>query len=360
VNVNGIISTIAGTGEAIYSPDGELARLSPLYGPCGVVVDSNNRLLVVEGSNNKVRRVDLRTGIITTIAGTGEFLFSGDGGPATAATLSFPSGATVDPFGNILILSRGDERLRMISASSGTITTIAGDGVERFSGDGGPAKSASINLTTSSLPFVYNDRQFVTDSAGNIYFPDSGNNRIRKIDRQSGIISTVAGNGVATLGGDGGPATAASLNYPLAVILDAAGNLIIADTLNNRIRKVDTKSGTITTIAGAGPAGLPGAFAGENGPATAASLAIPIALAFDKNQNLYISDRNNGRIRRIDAQTGNIKTVSGGSGGFNGDGGPAANASYRAPTGITFDANGNLFVVDSLNHRIRAIRGPIP
>jgi sugar lactone lactonase YvrE len=348
----GIISTIAGTGQPIPPSDGLPANLAALFLPTSVAMDTSGGLLIADELNNKIRRVDLQTGIIATVAGTGVGGFSGENGPATSAMLSTPTGVVADPMGNIFILERDTGRVRMVSAGSGIITTVvATAGIRGFSGDGGPAVLASLNPQSG-----YNERQIASDAKGNIYLTDAGNNRIRKLDRSSGIITTVAGNGGQGFAGDGGPATLASLNRPMAVALDAAGNLFIADSFNNRIRKVDAQTGVISTVAG-GPIG---GFSGDGGLATAAKLSVPMAMAFDAAQNLYFCDNNNSRVRRINATSGIITTIAGGSPGFGGDGGPATTGGFRNPGGLAFDTAGNLYVVDAFTHKVRAIRGPIP
>ena len=245
----GIISTVAGTGDGVRPSEGEPAKLAPLLQPLGISVDFSGGLLIAEGANAKIRRIDLLTGFITTVAGTGESGFGGDNGPAAAASFVAPDGVVADPAGNIFILDKTNNRVRMVSAGSRIITTVAGNGVFGFSGDGGPAVEASLFLQADPN---FEGSQLATDSAGNILFPDSRNNRIRKIDRGSGIITTVAGNGQQGFSGDGGPATSASLNQPRGVTVDSAGNLFIADTSNTRIRKVDVRTGVISTIAGGG------------------------------------------------------------------------------------------------------------
>jgi trimeric autotransporter adhesin len=336
-NTTGTITTVAGNGNGELSGDGGPATNASLSQPEGVAVDSTGNLYIADTQNFRVRKVSYgvtTTGTITTLAGNGNYRFSGDGGPATSATLNGPVGVAVDAAGNLSIADFYASRIRRVS--KGTISTVAGNGVAGFSGDGGPAASASIN---SPIGVAF-------DSGGNLYLSDTYNNRIREVS--GGTITTVAGNGTPGFSGDGGPATSASLNQPRGVAIDSAGKLYFADYDNNRVRKLS--GGTITTVAGNGSAG----FSGDGGPATAASLNGPYGVAVDSVGNLYISDFNNNRIRRVSG--GTITTVAGnGTAGFSGDGGPATSASLKQPFGVAVDAAGNLYIADAGNFRIRKV-----
>ena len=333
VSPSGIISTVAGIYPGGgFSGDGGPATSASLSLPTGVAVDAAGNLYIADLGNSRVRKVNT-SGIITTAAGGGT---GGDGGPATSALL-WPAGVAVDAAGNLYIADQYHNRIRKVSPS-GIISTVAGNGTPGFSGDGGPATSASFSAGGVAM-----------DAAGNLYIADGGNNRIRRVDA-SGIITTVAGNGLYKFGGDGGPATTASLSNPCGVALDAAGNLYIADSGNKRIRKV-SPSGIISTVAGNGTRG----FSGDGGPATSASLYYPTGVAVDAAGNLYIADRGNDRIRRVNA-AGIISTLAGnGTYGFSGDGGPATAASLRLPTGVAVDAAGNLYIADTYNGRVRKV-----
>ncbi len=354
-----------------------------------MAVDAAGNLYIADSGNYRIRRVDA-SGTITTIAGGGSF--SGDGGPAIAAQLARSNGVAVDGAGNVFIGDTHSHRIRRVDAS-GTITTIAGGG--SFSGDGGPSVEAGLNrprgvavdgtgnlyivdtnnhrihrvdasgtITTiagtgergfseDNVPAVRAQLDRPTgvtlDGAGNLYVADTGNQRIRRVDA-SGIIATIAGTGEYGDNGDGGPAVQAQLAFPTGVAVDAAGNLYIADSYNHRIRRVDA-SGTITTIAGTGARG----FSGDGGPAVVAQLHEPRGVAVDGSGNLYIADFYNHRVRRVDA-SGTITTIAGtGARGFSGDGGPAVQAQLAFPTGVAVDAAGNLYIADSYNHRIRRV-----
>ena len=337
VDSTGTITTIAGTGELGFSGDGGPAVKAELYGPYGVAVDSAGNVYIADSSNRRIRKID-STGTITTIAGTGEFGFSGDGGPAVEAELGSPYGVAVDSAGNVYIADSSNQRIRKVD-STGTITTIAGTGVFGFSGDGGPAVEAELRG-----PYGV-----AVDSAGNVYIADVSNERIRKVD-STGTITTIAGTGVFGFSGDGGPAVEAELRSPLGVAVDSAGNVYIADVSNQRIRKIDS-TGTITTIAGTGEFG----FSGDGGPAVEAELRSPYGVAVDSAGNLYIADVSNERIRKIDS-TGTITTIAGtGEFGFSGDGGPAVEAELRGPYGVAVDSAGNVYIAYVSNERIRKV-----
>ncbi|HTB17305.1 MAG TPA: hypothetical protein VK708_04280, partial [Bryobacteraceae bacterium] len=282
-------------------------------------------------------------GNIQTVAGNGSAAFSGDGGPAVQAALNVAVDVYADQSGNLFIADQFNHRIRKV-APNGNISTVAGTGTAGFSGDGGPAKNAQINTPTGIRG----------DSAGNLYIADVGNQRIRKVNA-AGIISTLAGNGNKGYGGDGGPAIDASFYNAVRVAIDASGNVLVADQSNHRIRRI-TPTGTISTFAGNG-AGTPatGAFSGDGGPAVDASLNNPTAVAIDGAGVVYIADQFNQRIRKV-ALDGTITTIAGnGTAGFSGDGGPAIGAALNFPGGITADSAGNLYFNDDLNFRTRMV-----
>ena len=279
VDSTGTITTFAGTGERGFGGDGGPAIQAQLDAPTGVAVDGAGNLYIADRNNSRIRKVD-SIGTITTIAGGGGF--GEDGGPAIQARLSLPYSVAVDGAGNLYIADQYNNRIRRVD-STGTITTIAGTGELGFGGDGGPATQARL-----FLPYGV-----AVDGAGNLYIADQYNHRIRKVD-STGTITTIAGTGERRFGGDGGPAIQAQLDEPTGVVVDGAGNLYIADLANHRIRKVDS-TGTITTIAGTGEQG----FGGNDGPASQAHLFFPIAVAVDGAGTLYIADASNHRIRLL-------------------------------------------------------------
>jgi len=337
---SGIITTVAGNGSGEFSGDGGPATAAGLYGALGVAVDLRGNLYIADSESSRIRKVSADSGIITTIAGTGAFEFSGDGGPAIRAGLARPYGVALDSTGNLYIADFENARIRRVAAGSGTITTIAGNGSDGFSGDGHSATAAALWLPSG----------VALDAEGNLYISDLGNARIRRVATETGIITTVAGNGSSEFSGDGGAATAAGIRAPVGVALDLAGNIYVVDFYNSRIRKIESRSGTITTVAGNGSEG----FTGDGAPATAAQLDFPDGVAGDSAGNLYVADY--ARIRKVAAGTGIITTVAGnGSGGFSGDGGAATMASLAGPKGIRVDSAGNIYIADTGNHRIRRI-----
>jgi hypothetical protein len=333
------ISTIAGTGIAGYTGDGGAAVAARINHPAQIAADAVGNVYVAEQYNHCIRKISAG-GIISTVAGIGIAGFSGDGGPATAATLNNPYGITVDASGNLYIGDAFNHRVRKVSIT-GIITTVAGTGTGGFSGDGGPATAAML----------WNPMFLHVDHAGDIYVCDNQNNRVRKVTA-AGVISTVAGNGLIGYTGDGSAATAARVQFPNGVWADNVGNVFIAQPVDNVIRKVNA-SGIISTIAGTGIGG----FSGDGGPATAARLAWPHQLYLDASGKLYIGDAQNNRIRVI-SPSGVISTVAGiGTPGFSGDGGPATAAQLNNSCGVCLDNSGRICIVDQNNQRIRRV-GP--
>jgi len=351
---SGSISTIAGiAGEFNYSGDGGPAVSANLGYITGITVDGSGNIYFVDGAANVVRKIDRSTGNISTIAGT--FIgfnvadpnpAHGDGGPATSAHFNVPFGVSVDAAGNVFIADAGNNILRKVNFTDGEINTFAGKAANMgFSGDGGLATAAQL-----AVPY-----DVVAASSGVIYFVDSQNHVIQQIETATGILTTVAGKGPLNPGyeGDGGSALAARLKAPQGIAVDSHGNIYIADTGNNVIRKVTLATGLISTLAGSGTLG----YSGDGGPAIAAKLYSPTGVAVDAAGDVYVADHGNHVIRKITLATGIIRTLAGtGVEGYGGDGGPATAAQLSSPQGVAVDASGNVFVTDVGNSVIRAIK----
>ena len=333
LDFRGGFTVVAGTGSAGFSGDDGPATEAALGMPMGIAVDRQGNLFISNTFNGRVRRVDALAGTITTVAGNGRSRFSGDGGLATDAGLGAPGGLALDAQGNLFIAANWDVRIRRVDAATGVITTVAGNGQSGFSGDGGPATSASFGPPNG----------VAVDARGDVFLDDFLNGRIRRVDAVTGIITTVAGNGVLGYNGDGGPATSASLRAPKSVALDDKGNLFIAEYAVGCIRRMDRATGTITTVL--------------------KDLYFPQDVAVDALGNVYIAQGSGpgstNRILRVDAVTGTATTVAGdGSYGLGGDGGSAISASLASPQGIAVDARGRLLIADTGNNRVRAVELP--
>jgi hypothetical protein len=389
----GHVYTVAGVGRGGFSGDGGPATSAELKDPAGVAVDSAGNLVIADTRNSRVRVVAAATGTfygqamtagdIYTVAGNGQHGYAGNGGLATGAKLYYAQGVAVDGAGNLVIADTSNYRVRVVAAATGTfygrsmtaghIYTVAGDGTGGFSGDGGPATSAGL----------FNPSAVAVDGAGNLVIADTLNSRVRVVAASTGMfygqsmtagdIYTVAGDGTGGYSGDGGPATSAELQQPRGVAVDGAGNLVIADYGNYRVRVVAASTGTfygqsmtagdIYTVAGDGN---PYGFSGDGGPATSAELSFPQAVAVDGAGNLLIADTVNDRVRVVAAATGtlfgqsmtagDIYTVAGdGTGGYSGDGGPATSTELDAPRGVAVDGAGNLVIADTANYRVRVV-----
>jgi uncharacterized protein YjdB len=332
-----VIISVAGNGALGYSGDGGMATAGQLNDPYSVAVDNSGNIYIADRSNYCIRKVNT-AGIITTFAGNGTSGYTGDNGPAIAAQLNLPTGVACDALGNVYIADQHNNCIRKVDIS-GVITTFAGNGLQGYSGDGGAATAAELNWPVN----------VATDASGNLLIVDFSNSAIRKVS-PSGIITTVAGTGMYGFSGDGGPATLAQLYHPTMIACDAIGNLYIDDENNDRIRKVDI-SGVINTIAGNGIDG----YSGDGGPATDAQLNEAWGVCVDRAGNVYIADQVNERIRIVNP-LGIISTYCGtGVRGALGDGGPATGSQLYYPYGICMDTSGNMYITDNINERIRKI-----
>ncbi|MCJ7550096.1 MAG: hypothetical protein MUQ30_10480, partial [Anaerolineae bacterium] len=340
----GVINTFAGGGwvPGVGVGDGGPATQAELVVPAGVTVGPDGSVYIAESVGQRVRRID-PSGIITTIAGTGTWGFSGDGGPATSAMLYNPQDVAVAPDGTLYIADRSNNRIRRVD-TNGIITTVAGTGGYGFSGDGGPA----------TLALLYEPYGVALGPDGSLYIADTRNHRIRRVG-PDGIITTVAGPGAGNVLGDGGPATQATLKDPYRVAVGLDGSLLIMDRTDYRVRRVGT-DGIITTVAGNGRGG----FSGDNGPATSARINLAEDVALGPDGGFYIADRVNLRVRWVGSD-GIITTVAGnGTYGYSGDGGPAVRAQLHEPVGVALGPDGSLYIADWFNRRVRRVAPILP
>jgi uncharacterized protein (TIGR03437 family) len=341
------LTTVVGTGTFGYNGENIPALLANITNPIGTLFfDGGGNYHFADFNGARVRKVS-PTGLITTVVGNGLVGFAGDGGKATDARLAQPHGVAVDRNGNVYVLDAGNQRVRRVDAATGIITTIAGTGETGFGGDGGPATQAQFNFGSASAA----TGAIAFDAADNLYISDSNNNRIRRIAADTGVITTIAG-GAAGYGGDGGPAANALLRSPQGIFFDKDGNLYFADSGNFRIRKIAAGTGVITTVAGTGASGT----VGDGGPATSATIGTVFGVALDANNNLYLSDVSNNRIRRVAAADNIITTIAGGGGsGFTPDGSAAIGARFALARHIGIDQQGALYIAEANNFRIRKL-----
>jgi streptogramin lyase len=335
------ISTVAGTGSAGSTGDGGPAKHAQINDPYGVVRGPDGALWFCEHAGHRIRRI-ATDGTISTVAGTGAKGYEGDGGPASQATLNLPHELRFDAAGNLFIADTGNNAIRRIDARTGMISTIAGGLTRGYSGDGGPATAATFRGPHSI--------QFAPD--GSLYVCDVGNHAIRRIDSNTGTISTIAGTGRPGPTPDGAPLAGTPLNNPRSLDIDADGNLWLATREGNQVFQLDLRAGRIRLVAGTGQLG----FTGNGGPALAATLSGPKGIALDSAGNVWLADTESHTVRRIDAKTHRIEVIAGtGSKGDGPEDDPATCALNR-PHGIYIDADGAVYIGDSEAHRLRVLR----
>ena len=337
-----LITTAVGTGEKGFAGDGGPAQAALLNGPFDVAFDSAGNLFFSDTFNHRIRRVDVRTGVITTIAGNGEAGYAGDSGPAVRASLNEPYGIAIDRSGNIFVADRLNRRVRRIDAANGSITTLAGTGEAAYSGDGGPAVGAGL-AEPNGLALDAEQRH--------LYIADVADHRVRIVDLAAGTIATFAGTGAPEHGGDDGPAAEARIFGARAVKRGPDGTIYILERQGSSLRAVDPATGLISTIAGTTGRG----YSGDGGPALAAVFDAPKEMALDPDGNILIVDTENHAIRLIDRGTGVVTTIAGGRQGAGGDGGPAAGAGLDRPHGAVIGPDGAIYIGDTNNHRIRKV-----
>jgi hypothetical protein len=341
----GRICTFAGTGDAGLGDEGLDPRQTELYLPQDVTIAPDKHVYVIDWNNHRIRKIE--DGVSRSVVGTGE-LGDAQDGEGAYSNLNHPTHMSVAPDGSLVIAAWHNSKLMKFDPATEELTTICGNGMRAFGGDGGPAAMALLDLPTSTA----------FDAAGNMYITDQANQRVRVVDTD-GIINTFVGTGMAGFSGDGGPAADAQIKLPGGqaappagrITVDKAGNLYIADSANNRIRMVDP-DGVISTIAGTGDP----TYGGDGGPATKASLSRPSDVEIDAEGNLYIADTDNSCVRKIDTD-GVISTIAGkcGQPGYDGDGRDAGEALLDRPYGVALDGDGNIYIADTHNHRIRVI-----
>ena len=337
----GIIRTVLGNGSEGWDGDGGPAIAAACQTPYACEFDPQGNMVVCMGRHHRIRRMDAHTGMITLIAGTGEAGYAGDGGPADEALINQPYGLAIDGNGDMYFAQRFDPAVRMIDGRTGIITTVAGTGEFGYSGDGGPGYEAMLREP--------NDLHL--DARGGLLIADIQDQRVRRVDLATGIITTFAGTGEKSRDGDGKHRTEASLMGPRAVSVDSQGNVYVCEREGNGVRKI-SPDGVLTTIAGTDSVY---GYTGDGGSALEATWGAPKAMRCDLNNNIIVVDSDNCAVRRIDARTGIVATIAGGHEGSGGDGGPATEAGLIHPHGCGIDADGDLFIADTHNHRIRVV-----
>ncbi|MCC6356484.1 MAG: hypothetical protein IT577_21565 [Verrucomicrobiae bacterium] len=337
----GTVATFAGTGVKGFSGDGGPASEAQLNNPYGVGRGPDGALYICDVDNHRIRRV-AADGKISTFAGSDKRGYAGDGGPATSASLNMPYEIAWDKAGNLFIVELGNHLVRRVDAKSGRISTVAGTGLKGFSGDGGAAKKAQF-AQPHSLAF---------DAAGDLYVCDIGNHRIRKIDTRTGRISTWAGTGEKKTGPDGSRFSREPVNGPRALAFASDGTCWLALREGNAVLQLDPRSGVMRHVAGTGKSG----FTGNGGPAREAALAGPKGVSLGKEGNVYLADTESHSIRYIDAKKGTLEVLVGNGQKGDGPDGEPLGCQLARPHGVFVDGDGSVFIGDSENHRVRVWR----
>jgi streptogramin lyase len=341
-----VITSPVGSGEKGFAGDGGPAAKAQLDQPFDVAFDTAGNLYVSDTFNHRVRKVDAKTGVITTAAGNGKKGFAGDGGKATDASLNEPYGIELDADGHLYIVDRLNYCVRRVDGKTGTIETVAGTGGKAgFAGDGGKAAAAQL----------VEPNGICLDGKGKLYIADVAGHRVRVVDLKAGTIDTLLGNGKGATAGDGGPLKAATTFGPRAVAMHPDGSVVLVERNGHCLRKIDAAKGTIERFAGTGKKG----YTGDGGPAKDAAFDGPKEIDVDKDGNVYVVDTENEAIRRIDAKTGVVTTVAGKgrtkTPGL-GDGGPATAATLGRPHGCAVGPDGALYIGDTNSHRVRKVK----
>lgn len=333
------VTTVAGTGKDEYTGDDGPGTKAGIGGPFGVVVGPDDALYICETTNHVVRRLDRKTGRVTTVAGTGKKGYAGDGGPAVKALLNEPYEIRFDGDGHMFFVEMRNQLVRRVDAKTGIISTVAGTGTKGFSGDGGPAVKATMSSPHS----------IALDASGNLYICDIGNHRIRRVDLKTGIISTFAGTGEKKRTPDGAPLAGTPLNGPRALDFDGRSNLFLALREGNAVYRIDLKTKTLHHLAGTGQKG----FSGDGADAKAALLSGPKGIAVGPNGDVYLADTESHTIRVIRRRTGFIETIVGDGRRGDGPDGTPRKCRLARPHGVFVDKRGNVYIGDSSNNRVR-------
>jgi streptogramin lyase len=335
------IRTLAGTGQSGFSGDGGPGTKAQLANPYGLTLGPGGALYICEEDSHRIRRLDIKTGIISTVAGTGEQGYSGDGGPALEAKLNEPYEIRFDSGGNMFFVEMRNHLVRRVDAKTGVISTVAGIGEPGFAGDGGPAKQAQFRQPHS----------IALDGKGFLYVADIGNHRVRRVNLTAGTIDTFAGTGEKTATPDGSPVRGTPLNGPRAIAFDRRGDMFLALREGNTVYRIDMAGLTLHHIAGTGEQG----YSGDSGPAKTAKLSGPKGIEVGPDGGVYIADTESHTIRRIDLRSGVITTVAGDGSVHDGPDGDPLKCGLARPHGIFVDRAGRIYIGDSENNRVRVL-----